>query len=107
MEKYDVHFRWIGDNILWLRKRNFITQEQLALELFKGAGRISDIEHHKTLPTCEEICQIAQYFGVSFDTILAKDGFMKPNETAFYKLKEENNQLRAQNKELKAKLRRR
>lgn len=107
MEKYDVRFRWIGDNILWLRKRNFVTQEQLALEIFTGQDRISKIENHKTLPTCEEIIAMASFFGVSFDSILASDGIMRPDETKYYQLKEENNLLRAQNNELKNKLRRR
>lgn len=107
MQRFENEFHWIGDNIQWLRKRNFITQEQLALEIFAGQGRISDIERHRSLPTCEELYRLGAYFGVSYDSILSKDGIVRPNEVAYYKLKEENNLLRAQNKELKAKLRRR
>lgn len=95
---------YIGQNVRWIRKRNFVTQEQLSLEAGTSQGRISAIERGDTLPTCAEIVGIANFFGVSFDSILRKDGIMIEEGTERFKLREENNYLKAQNKELKDKL---
>lgn len=100
-------FSYIGQNILWLRKRNFITQEQLGLEAFITTDRISNFETGKAIPTCEEIIHIANFFGVSFDVLLKEDGVSKIPESRFYEVKKRNDGLKQENDRLKRRLKRR
>lgn len=97
-------YSFIGKNIQWMRKRSFVTQEQLAFESNVSQSRVSLIETGRAIPTCEEIIGIANFFGVSFDALLREDGRMKEAGSKWYELKEENNKLRAENSELKRKL---
>lgn len=67
----------IGHNILELRKQKHITQEDLAAELGVTAAAVSKWENNYTLPDIMMLCALADYFGVTTDEILGRNGVLK------------------------------
>ena len=63
----------IGQKILELRKRKNIKQEELAAELGITAAAVSKWENGYTLPDILMLCALADYFGVTTDTLLGRD----------------------------------
>ena len=67
----------IGKSILELRKRKNITQEELAAELGVTAAAVSKWENSYTLPDIMMLCALADYFGVTTDELLGRNGVLK------------------------------
>ena len=67
----------IGRNILELRKQKHITQEDLAAELGVTAAAVSKWENNYTLPDILMLCALADYFGVTTDELLGRNGVLK------------------------------
>lgn len=70
----------IGNKIKLLRKKNGLTQEQLAESIGVSFQAVSKWENDITLPDITLIPVIANYFGVSTDEILCYDSAEKDNE---------------------------
>lgn len=63
----------IGKNILELRKKKNVTQEELAAELGVTAAAVSKWENGYTLPDILMLCALADYFEVTTDELLGRD----------------------------------
>ena len=63
----------LGQNLQFLRKRNNITQEQLAEQLEVSRQSISKWESDTTYPEMEKLLQLCQMFHCSMDDLLQKD----------------------------------
>lgn len=63
----------IGQKIQELRKQKNIKQEELAAELGVTAAAVSKWENGYTLPDILMLCALADYFGVTTDTLLGRD----------------------------------
>ena len=64
----------IGRNILELRKQKNITQEELAAELGVTAAAVSKWENGYTLPDILMLCALADFFEVTTDELLGRNG---------------------------------
>ena len=64
----------IGRNILELRKQKNIKQEELAAELGVTAAAVSKWENGYTLPDILMLCALADYFRVTADELLGRNG---------------------------------
>ena len=62
----------LGKNILALRKKKNVTQEQLAAELGITAAAVSKWEKSYTLPDILMLCALADYFDVTTDALLGR-----------------------------------
>lgn len=62
----------LGSNILNLRKKKNITQEELAAELGVTAAAVSKWEKGYTLPDILMLCALADYFAVTTDELLGR-----------------------------------
>lgn len=60
----------IGNNIAALRKQKGITQEELANELGVSAQAVSKWENNTSCPDVSLLTSIADYFGVTVDSLL-------------------------------------
>lgn len=60
----------IGDRIRKLRKKNGLTQEQLAKKLGCHVNNITHWEHMRFLPNVVMLMDLSELFGVSTDYIL-------------------------------------
>ena len=67
----------LGKNILELRRKNNITQDDLAAELSVTAAAVSKWENGYTLPDLPMLCALADYFHVSADVLLGRTGAWK------------------------------
>lgn len=63
----------LGQNLQFLRKRNDITQEQLAEKLDVSRQSISKWESNTTYPEMDKLIQLTQMFHCSMDDLLQKD----------------------------------
>lgn len=63
----------LGSTILELRKRNNITQDELAAELGVTAAAVSKWENGYTLPDILMLCALADYFVVTTDELLGRN----------------------------------
>lgn len=63
----------LGKTILELRKKNNVTQEDLAAELGVTAAAISKWENGYTLPDVLMLCALADYFQVTTDELLGRN----------------------------------
>ena len=63
----------LGKTILEFRRKNNITQEDLAAELGVTAAAVSKWENSYTLPDVMMLCALADYFHVSTDELLGRD----------------------------------
>lgn len=68
--KTEVATMNIGNNIVVLRKKKGITQEELANELGVSAQAVSKWENNSSCPDVSLLTKIADYFGVSVDALL-------------------------------------
>ncbi len=62
-----------GKKINELRKKNNVTQEELAAELGVTAAAVSKWENNYTLPDILMLCAIADYFQVTTDELLGRN----------------------------------
>lgn len=67
----------LGKTILEFRRKNNITQEDLAAELGVTAAAVSKWENGYTLPDVMMLCALADYFHVSTDELLGRDVMRK------------------------------
>lgn len=67
----------LGKTIFELRKKQNITQEELAAELGVTAAAVSKWENNYTLPDILMLCALADHFGVTTDELLDR-GNQKP-----------------------------
>ena len=67
----------IGKTILEFRRKNNVTQEDLAAELGVTAAAISKWENGYTLPDILMLCALADYFHVSTDELLGRGATKK------------------------------
>ena len=67
----------IGKQILELRKQKNITQEELAAPLGVTAAAVSKWENGYTLPDILMLCALADYFGITTDELLGRNGMQK------------------------------
>lgn len=63
----------LGRNILELRKKKNVTQEELAAELGVTAAAVSKWENGYTLPDILMLCALADYFQVATDELLGRN----------------------------------
>ncbi|MCM1155274.1 MAG: helix-turn-helix domain-containing protein [Roseburia sp.] len=63
----------LGENLQFLRKKNDITQEQLAEKLDVSRQSISKWESDTTYPEMDKLIQLCQLFHVSMDDLVQKD----------------------------------
>ncbi len=63
-----------GNKIYELRKKNGITQEQLAGELGVSTAAVSKWENNASLPDLGMLCSVADYFQVTTDSLLGREG---------------------------------
>lgn len=63
----------LGENLQFLRKRNDITQEQLAEKLDVSRQSVSKWESDTTYPEMDKLIQLTQMFHCSMDDLLQKD----------------------------------
>ena len=63
----------LGKTILELRRKNNVTQEDLAAELGVTAAAVSKWENGYTLPDVLMLCALADYFQVSTDELLGRN----------------------------------
>lgn len=63
----------LGSNILQLRKKRNITQEELACELGVTAAAVSKWEKGYTLPDILMLCALADFFCVTTDDLLGRN----------------------------------
>lgn len=64
----------IGTQIQALRKQQGITQETLAAEMGVTVGAVSKWENNITLPDILMLCSLADYFQVTTDELLGRNG---------------------------------
>ena len=67
----------IGKSILSLRKKNGITQDDLAAELGVTAAAVSKWENGYTLPDILMLCALADFFQVTTDELLGRSASRK------------------------------
>lgn len=63
----------LGENLQFLRKKNDITQEQLAEKLEVSRQSVSKWESDTTYPEMEKLLQLCQMFHISMDDLIQKD----------------------------------
>ena len=63
----------LGENLQFLRKKNDITQEQLAEKLEVSRQSISKLESDSTYPEMDKLLQLCELFHVSMDDFVQKD----------------------------------
>lgn len=63
----------LGENLQFLRKKNDITQEQLAEKLEVSRQSVSKWESDTTYPEMEKLVQLCQMFHLSMDDLLQKN----------------------------------
>ena len=63
----------LGENLQFLRKKNDITQEQLAEKLEVSRQSVSKWESDTTYPEMEKLVQLCQMFHVTMDNLIQKD----------------------------------
>lgn len=63
----------LGENLQYLRKKNDITQEQLAERLEVSRQSVSKWESDTTYPEMEKLVQLCQMFHVTMDDLIQKD----------------------------------
>ena len=63
----------IGKNILELRRKKNVTQEELAAELGVTAAAVSKWENGYTLPDILMLCALADFFAVTTDDLLGRN----------------------------------
>ena len=63
----------IAKNLVYLRKKNKLTQQQLAEKLNYSDKAISRWEHAETLPDIETLCRVCEIYGVKFEYLLQKE----------------------------------
>nr|WP_256471431.1 helix-turn-helix transcriptional regulator [Solitalea agri] len=61
---------YVGSNIKWLRKRVKKSQTELAEQLNVSRAVINSYEHNIAKPPLELLVTVADYFGLSTDTLL-------------------------------------
>lgn len=59
----------IGEKIRELRKKNNVTQEQLAEVLSVSFQAVSKWENGRSMPDIEQLPRLAKYFGVTMDEL--------------------------------------
>lgn len=62
----------LGNNILELRKKKSVTQEELAAELGVTAAAVSKWENDYTMPDILMLCALADFFAVTTDELLSR-----------------------------------
>lgn len=67
----------LGKNILELRKKSNITQEELAANLGVTAAAVSKWENGYTLPDILMLCALADHFQVTTDELLGRNAMAK------------------------------
>ena len=60
----------IGNNIKMLRKKNRMTQEQMAKKLYLKRQTLSNYEIGKRVPDIYELVKIADLFDISLDELV-------------------------------------
>lgn len=65
--KYIYDTKEFGNRLKYIRKKNRMTQEQLAEKLYITSGSVSNFENGKTICMHEHIVKICQIFNVSAD----------------------------------------
>lgn len=63
----------LGENLQFLRKKNDITQEQLAEKLEVSRQSVSKWESDTTYPEMEKLIQLCQMFHLTMDDLIQKD----------------------------------
>jgi repressor LexA len=74
----------IGERIKYLRKKNNISQQELADATGLQRGNLSHYEKNKTKPSADTLVEISSFFNVSLDWLITgKDWSQKTEETPF------------------------
>ena len=69
----------LAENIRFYRKKNKLTQSQLADELFVAPQTVSKWESGISEPDTEKLCSIADLFGVSVDNLVRGSNVVERN----------------------------
>lgn len=65
--------KYFIDNIIWLKKRNGFTQEDLAERLNISRQSISKWERGEALPDIENLIELSKLYGVTIDELINSD----------------------------------
>ena len=65
----------IGVNIEALRKERKLTQEELGQKVGLTPSAISNIERNRSAPSVETLGRLAEYFGVSIDSLMSTKNY--------------------------------
>lgn len=68
-----------GDNLRSLREKAGLSRPELSHKLGFGVHVIMTYEMEKVQPTLPRLCKIADYFGVTLDSLAGRDE-MKPTD---------------------------
>ncbi len=63
----------IAKNLVELRKKNKLTQQELATKLNYSDKAVSRWEHAETLPDIETLCRVCDIYGVRFEYLLQEE----------------------------------
>lgn len=67
----------VAENLISLRKGKHLTQQELAEKIGYSDKLVSKWESAKSIPTVDKLMQLAQFYDVPLDSIVAKDGCKK------------------------------
>ena len=70
----------LGECIRYLRKQRGITQVKMAMDLGTSQSAITDWERDMVLPDAYMLGRIADYFGVTVDYLLGREGSKKSGQ---------------------------
>lgn len=59
--------------LLELRKKNNLTQSEIAQKLFMSQNCYSSYENGRTEPNIETLCNLADYYNVTLDYLVGRD----------------------------------
>ena len=65
-----LDYNSIGNRIRIIRRRQMITQEELAFQIGTSPTHISNIENGKKKPSLEKLSQISEVLGVSISNLI-------------------------------------
>ena len=88
-----------GENVIFYRKQQKITQEELAERLFVSRQTVSRWENDSTLPDVETLVRLCEVFNCDMDTLVRKDAKETAAEKSKFK-KSRNKYARRKNQQL-------
>ena len=76
-----IDYSEVGNRIRYYRRKNHITQEQLAFEMQTSAAYLSNIERGIKKPSLQKLIEIADALGVSVEDLLSSHLDLRKRES--------------------------